>query len=233
MAVSAAPVAAQFLPAEVQGSWDVSENECARTGTSITQIDISADRIDTFAGDAIVREVDRTGPVTFVAADFLQLEGAAEIGDRERTYYRLTQRAGPDRLTFKTQEGEPVDLVRCATERGAAQGDSAVHGQGPLPVPTGLWVQAGETCANPANASWRVYDGRGLFGAKSNGCDAVEIHAEGRTHVIDQTCTASYDQSRSTYRDIVEVKAPKRLGLIEQGESVMRDFNWCGPRTAP
>ena len=53
----AAPAFGQSLPNDVQGSWDASPGECRATGTSMMQIDITADTIDTFGGDAIVREV--------------------------------------------------------------------------------------------------------------------------------------------------------------------------------
>lgn len=172
------PALGQTLPTETRGSWDVSFEECRASETSMTQIDISANAISTFGGKAIVREIDRSGPVTFVAADFLQLEGAAEVGERERAYYRLTQRNGPDRLNFSWKDVHTVDLVRCDHDVSAREGETAssrlenstIEPRGLLPIPTGLWVVAGEDCESPANASWRVYDGRGLYGAQSESC---------------------------------------------------------------
>lgn len=52
--------------------------------------------------------------VTFVAADYLQLKGAQEVGGREQIHYRLTQRARPDRLNFIWKQVQSVDLGRCA-----------------------------------------------------------------------------------------------------------------------
>ncbi|UMA67416.1 hypothetical protein LVO79_21445 (plasmid) [Roseivivax marinus] len=238
----AAPALGQSLPNDVQGSWDVSPEECRATGTSMTQIDITADTIDTFGGDAIVREVERSGPVTFVAADFLQLEGAPVIGERERTYYRLTQRDGPDRLSVIWKDVQNVDLVRCGDATASSANASADGGSGdapdeteaPLPIPTGLWVIAGDSCESPANASWRTYDGSGLFGSQSRSCEIVDVSRDSSNrYVIEQTCIATYDGSESTYRDTVEIQAPKRFGLIEDGETEMQDFNWCGPRLRP
>ena len=234
----AAPAVGQSLPPGVRGHWDVSSEACKAPGTSMTQIDIAADSIDTYGGDAIVREVDRSGPVTFVAADFLQREGIAEPGTRERTYFRLTQRDGPDRLNLIWKDVQTVDLVRCAPDPGGSA--NAPHPEDPLgeyagalPIPTGFWVAAGDDCDDPANASWRVYDGVGLFGAQSRSCRIVDVAPDGTRYVIEQTCTATYDGSEQTYRDTVEVQAPRRFGLIEDGDSTMQDFNWCSPRLRP
>ena len=236
----AGPVAGQVLPPDLQGSWDVSANECRSPETSLTQIDIGADTIDMYGGDAAVREVSRSGPVSFVAADFLQREGAAELGQRERAYFRLTQRDGRDRLNFVWKDVQMLDLVRC--DGDAASSDDAATIQqdevtsdenGVLPIPTGLWVVAGEDCANPANASWRAYDGNGLVGAQSATCEFTNVVQDGRRYIIDQTCVATYDGSRSSIRSTVEIQAPKRFGLLEDGEELSQDFNWCGSRLRP
>lgn len=110
---TAHPAVARSLPGGVVGSWDVSESSCASPGTSATQIDISGNKIDTFGGDAVVRDVETTGPVTFVAADFVQLEGVPEIGNPERTHFRFTQRQGPNKLNMIWKDVQTVDLVRC------------------------------------------------------------------------------------------------------------------------
>ena len=66
----AGPALAQSLPPGLVGRWDVSQEACAASGTSVSQIDILPDRIDTFGGNAILREVEKIGDVTFVACDF-------------------------------------------------------------------------------------------------------------------------------------------------------------------
>lgn len=104
---------AQSLPARAVGSWDVSAEECRKAGTSVTQVDITRRGISTYGGNAIVRQVVLAGPVTFVAADFLQTEGVQELGPRARNYFRLTQRDGRDRLNIIWKDVQTVDLVRC------------------------------------------------------------------------------------------------------------------------
>lgn len=228
----AEPLSAQPLPFDTQGSWDISEKACLDPGISTTQIDIAADRIETYGGDALVRDIDRSGPVTFVAADFLQREGVEELGERERVHFRLTQREGPDRLNLIWKDVDTVDLVRC-TGGSTFSGRAPAMVQGPLPIPTGLWVIAGEDCASPANAAWRVYDGLGLYGASSRMCRIGAAAEQGGRHVIDQTCVASYDGGSETHRDTVIIQAPRRFSLIEDGETEAQDFNWCGSRLYP
>ncbi|MCQ0972201.1 hypothetical protein MLD63_17415 [Paracoccus sp. TK19116] len=67
-AILGVPAVGQSLPGDVQGSWDISTEECRTGGTSVTQIDITSDTLATFGGNAIVREIDRAGAVIFVAA---------------------------------------------------------------------------------------------------------------------------------------------------------------------
>jgi hypothetical protein len=237
----AGPLLAQDLPPDLQGSWDVSIDDCRRSGTSVTQIDISADTINSFGGDATVSEISGSGPVIFVAAEYLQVEGVEELGERQRVYFRLTQRDGRDKLNLVWKDVQTVDLVRC-DDNAAANDDAATAPEkdevtdgedSALPIPIGLWVVAGVSCDNPANAVWRVYDGRGLKGAQSTDCEITKVVKDGSRYIIDQTCVASYDGSRSSYQDSVEIQAPKRFGLVEGGETEMLVFNWCGSRLQP
>jgi hypothetical protein len=237
----AMPAQGQSLPSGVLGSWDISAEGCRTPGISMTQIDVTVDKIEMYAGNAIVRTVDRSGQVSFVAADFLQTEGAVALGERERSYFRFTQRDGADRLNFVWKDVQTVDLVRCddinaGFEEAIAERNSAEivsHFDRILPIPTGLWVVAGNDCDRPANASWRSYDGQGLYGARSRRCRIDSVSSEGSRYVIEQICSATYDGSETKHRDTIDIQAPKRFGLIEDGELTTQDFNWCGPRLRP
>ena len=241
-ATLALPALAQSLPPNLVGSWDVSVASCAAPGTSVSRIDVAPGRIDTFGGNALVREVSRTGPVTFAAADFEQLEGAAEIAPRTREYFRMDQREGLDRMRLVWMGVQTIDLVRCAAAAAApasvpapaASNPDAPTFDGQLPIPLGLWVIAGESCENPADAGWRVYDGAGLRGGASTRCetDATQRQADGSL-LFSQLCTASYDGSVSAVRDRITVTAPRRFTLVEDGETEGQDFNWCGSRLTP
>lgn len=240
--VTAFPAFAQSLPPGLEGSWDVSVEECAAPGTSVTQIDITSERIETFGGNAIIREVEKIGDVTFVAGDFQQLEGAAEIEPRKRTYFRFDRRDGPDRLTFVWKDVQTIDLVRCDTS--LSTGDDAASTpentssttpeyDGQLPIPLGLWVIAGGSCQNPANATWRAYDGAGLRGASSERCEIDATERQGDSILFSQLCTRTYDGEIEATRDRLTITAPRRFTLVEGDERAGQDFNWCGPQLYP
>ena len=241
LACIAVPAGAQSLPAELTGRWDISTEACDTPGTSQSQVDITALRIDTFGGIAEVREVKRTGPVVFVAADFQQLEGVETVPAPSREYFRFEQRIGPDRLRMIWKDVQTTDLVRC----GAAPTDSSAPSPAPddqasydgrLPLPLGLWVLSDlETgCQNPPNAAWRVYDGIGLRGAASRRCeiDSTQFQADGI--LFSQLCEASYNGAVEATRDFIRVTAPRSFTLVEGADgSAGQDFDWCGPALAP
>lgn len=238
----AAPAYGQSLPSSVVGVWDVSLATCAEEGTSVTQINIAPQRVDTFGGNAIIREVEQTGDVTFAAADFQQLEGAANVEPRERAYFRFDQSSEPDRMRFVWKNVQTVDLVRCETD--ATEGASAPSRSespatthpvfdGQLPIPLGLWVVAGTPCQSPANAFWRVYDGAGLRGASSTKCEIDAAERQGDSIVFSQLCTASYNGEVAPTRDRITITAPRRFTIVEDSEETGRDFNWCGPQLHP
>ncbi|GLO79892.1 hypothetical protein [Sulfitobacter pontiacus] len=240
--VPAVPAFAQSIPPGLAGSWDVSVEECAASGTSVTQIDISSDRIETFGGNAIIREVEQIGDITFVAGDFQQLEGAAEVEPRTRTYFRFDRRGGPDRMTFVWKDVQATDLVRCdtslSTDDDAAStpedtSSTTPEYDGQLPIPLGLWVIAGGSCETPANAAWRVYDGAGLRGASSVRCEIDAIERQGDSILFSQLCTRAYDDKVDATRDRITITAPSRFILVEGEESSGQDFNWCGPQLHP
>lgn len=229
------PAFAQSLLSDVVGAWDISAEACAVSGTSLTRIEIAPDRIDTYGGNAVMREVEQIGAVIFVAADFQQLEGVEELAQRTRTYFRLSQKNGPDRMKFVWKDVQTVDLVRCGAKAAGAEASLPTEPEydGPLPITMGLWVVAGESCQDPANASWRVYDGGGLRGASSTVCEIDATEREGDSILFSQLCTASYDDVVRPSRDRITITAPLRFTLVEGGEGTGQDFNWCGPELQP
>ena len=233
---------AQSLPPGLVGAWDVSADACAASGTSVSRIDVAPRRIATFGGNALLREVERIGDATFAAGNFRQLEGAAEVGPRTREHFRFDQ-DGPDRMRFRWKDVQTVDLVRCppaGDDAGVAASpgsDASASGKlrydGQLPIPLGFWVVAGESCQDPANAGWRVYDGAGLRGGASVRCEIDATERDGDGIVFSQLCEARYGGEVRAVRDRIIVTAPRRFTLREDGEEGAQDFNWCGPRLRP
>ena len=156
-ATLALPAFAHTLPPEILGSWDVSAEACAAHGASVTRIDVAPGRIDTYGGNALVREVARIGAATFAAADFEQTEGAAEIAPRTREHFRFSQREGRNRMRFVWKDVKAVDLIRCdaavappSTALSPAASDPRIlTPDGEPPAPLGLRVIAGKCCGSP------------------------------------------------------------------------------------
>lgn len=66
-----------------------------------------------------------------------------------------------------------------------------------VPLTPGVYVLAGTTCANPANAAWRVWDGRGLSGSSTKACRATITAKRGDTYTLRNSCEDTYDGSRT------------------------------------
>lgn len=225
------PAFAQSLPPDLVGTWSISSEVCAASGTSITQIDVTPGRIETFGGNAIIREVEQIGPATFVAGDFQQLEGVADVSPRTREHFRFSRREEPDRMRFIWKGVLSDDLVRCSdvdTDASAPATPAVPASGGHLPIPVGLRVLAGESYDNPANASWRVYDDAGLRGASSERCEINATERQGSSIMFSQLCAASFDGSVQPTRDRLTITAPHRFTLVESDERPGQDFNWCG-----
>ena len=238
----AAPASGQSLPSGLVGGWDISPASCATEGTPVTRIDIASQRVETFGGNAIIREVEQIGAVTFAAVDFQQLEGVEDVAPRERTYFRFDHSAGPDRLKFVWKDIKTVDLFRCDTDARAEAGAASLPGSpapagpvddGPLPILQGLWVIAGTSCGTPSDAAWRVYDGSGLRGAASTMCQIEATQPQGDGILFSQLCTATQDGEVAPTRTLITRTTPGRVSLIEGGEGEDQDFNWCGPQLQP
>ena len=52
----------------------------------------------------------------------------------------------------------------------------------------GIYVAKGSSCASPANAAIRRYDGRGISGAHSRACRATVLSRKGGSFTVSQSC---------------------------------------------
>lgn len=145
-------------------------------------------------------------------------------------------------MVFVWKDIQTVDLVRCGAGSLAANTASSLSEKaspnelsydGQLPIPLGLWVIAGDSCQNPANAGWRVYDGAGLRGASSVRCEIDSTPRQDDGILFSQLCEASYDSEVRATRHRITMTAPRRFTLLEDGEEAGQHFNWCGPQLQP
>ena len=64
----------------------------------------------------------------------------------------------------------------------------AAAGAGPLPLARGTYVMRGTSCADPAFAAMRSYDGIGLGDPHSHACRLRVVARHGARYVIDNSC---------------------------------------------
>lgn len=66
-----------------------------------------------------------------------------------------------------------------------------------VPLTPGVYVLEGTSCQNPANAAWRIWDGKGLSGSSTKACRATIVSQNGATYTLRNSCQNTYDGSRS------------------------------------
>lgn len=88
--------------------------------------------------------------------------------------------------------------------RRSAQTDASVPRTDPadavpdtIPLTPGVYVAEGTSCENPANAAWRVWDGKGLSGSSTRACRAEVLSHSGDTYRLRNSCENTYDGSRT------------------------------------
>lgn len=102
-----------------------------------------------------------------------------------------------------------------------------------LPLEPGVYVAAGEDCAAPANAGFRVYDGRGISGSATRDCRAMVRSGEGDVYRIEQSCVDTYSGDRSTTALTLRLAEDDGFTLTEEGEAQATTFRRCPAGSAP
>lgn len=119
-----------------------------------------------------------------------------------------TLRSRTDCLIVQTNvEGycrsEPIELERATS--------------GALPVARGVYVATSDSCADPAFASVRTYDGRGLGSPHTRACVARVVSTRGPVTTFDNECidAGSGPGLRSIQRLTMTVQSERRFTLQE------------------
>ena len=79
-------------------------------------------------------------------------------------------------------------LLSCGLLAAHASVDTSPKPGGVYRLKPGIYVAEGSTCADPANAAIRQYDGHGLSTAHTRACKAVVRSRKGARYTVDQTC---------------------------------------------
>lgn len=80
-----------------------------------------------------------------------------------------------------------------------------------LPLTPGVYVLEGTDCRNPANAAFRIWNGRGLSGSATKDCRATVLSRSGETYTVRNSCVNTYDGSRTPETLTVRVPDPAHL----------------------
>lgn len=94
-----------------------------------------------------------------------------------------------------------------------------------LPLKTGFYVLLTSDCENPANADWQYYSGKGLSESATKDCILKITKREGNKYTISQTCTNTYDKSRTETQSTIIIKDDSHFTL-EKSEGTL-EFKLC------
>ncbi len=79
----------------------------------------------------------------------------------------------------------------------------------PLPLTPGVYVLEGADCRNPANAAFRVWNGRGLSGSATKDCRATVLSRAGERYTLRNSCVNTYDGSRTP--ETITLRVPDQV----------------------
>ncbi len=94
-----------------------------------------------------------------------------------------------------------------------------------LSLEPGFYVMSSAECENPANAFWRYWNGMGLSGSSTKSCGMKLLAREGTTFTVEQTCTNTYDNSKSTTQFTLQVADVNHFSIIQGGKK--QEFKFC------
>lgn len=96
-----------------------------------------------------------------------------------------------------------------------------------VPLTPGVYVLQGTSCQNPANAAWRVWDGKGLSGSSTRACRAAILSLDDKTYTLRNSCQSTYDGSRSD--ETLAMTVTDQVHFSINGQS----FSSCSMAQAP
>lgn len=102
-----------------------------------------------------------------------------------------------------------------------------------LPLKIGIYVDASQTCADPANAGVLSFNGVGLSGAHSHDCHMMVQTHKGSAYSYVQTCIEAGvgDAPVVSQTAIINIHDDSHFALEKGTDSTA--FNYCAPSTLP
>ena len=120
-----------------------------------------------------------------------------------------------------------VDLRVPADLRQRAAAGRAAGDPGPVPLTPGVYVLEGTGCQNPANAAFRVWNGRGLSGSATKDCRATVLSRDGEIYTLRNSCVNTYDGSRTP--ETLTIRVPDQVHFAVEGNR----FRSCAMAEVP
>lgn len=102
-----------------------------------------------------------------------------------------------------------------------------------LPLKRGIYVDASQTCQDPANAGIRQYDGKGLSTAHTHGCVLQVQGKKGTTYTVAQRCIDAGAGPAPFVNERMEVTVVNAGKFVLKQRKTATAFNHCSPSELP
>lgn len=129
-------------------------------------------------------------------------------------------------------------VCRLALFAGLSLNGAACFAAGPstasvLPLNKGLYVDASQTCSDPANAGIRSYNGAGLSTSHTHACKMAVQSKAGNVYTVFQHCIDAGVGPGPVFKETlkIEVVSNSRFRL-KQSKSVTT-YHYCSPDQLP
>jgi hypothetical protein len=120
-----------------------------------------------------------------------------------------------------------------ATSSASASADTSAKPGGVYRLKPGIYVARGASCASPANAEIRQYDGRGISTAHTSACSAKIRTRKGTAYTVDQTCL---DVGAGPGKKFVERQKVTVSNALTSNQAIGKEsttYRYCAPDELP
>lgn len=129
--------------------------------------------------------------------------------------------------THRTWQGMTFAAMTLVTLAVNASSDESPKPGGVFQLKPGVFVANGQSCADPASAALRQYDGKGISGSATHACKAVVVKQTGNRFTVDQSCidSATGPGPRTSERQSVTVTDALTFVLRANGNTTT--YHYC------
>lgn len=141
------------------------------------------------------------------------------------------QGAGPSEPAAGPRDGPAAEAPAPTPDTLRPPSGPSAQPIGVLPLTPGVYVSPDESCARPANAGFRIYDGQGIRGSATRACRLSVVSTQGDDRVVDQSCSDTYSGQRTTTRQTIRINSDSSFTQTEDGDA--GTFRLCPAGGAP